>query len=169
MRNRNTICHLVIIASISVSLFSSGFVLAATQSDEKQYRTSPNGEGALTPKMIRNCISMKKDLDQQADEAAAMKQKLEEMGEELKQTEEQLLGEEKLLDPADRNAVTEHNGKVAVLKERLAEYQEKTQKYNAQIQPFTKLEKKYKRLCDDQLYYEDDYEQAKSEMGYSLE
>lgn len=169
MKNTHTIYRLVTSVGIILCLLLPTSVFAVKQSEEKQYRSTPEGEGSLTPKMIRTCISMKKRLDGQAEDAALRLEELEEMNAELKLTEEELLEAEKTLDKDDAGAVAEHNAKIEALKEKLEEYQVKTEEYNAQIKPYSKLEKKLKKLCDNQPYYEDDYQQAKKEMGYGLE
>lgn len=169
MKYFNTLCQFAIVASFTFCLVIASSAFGAMKYAEKEYRTSTGGAGALTPAMIRNCISMKKSLDEQAAEAAAAKKLLDDMDAEIKQTEEQLLEEEKSMDQSDNDAIARHNGRITALRERLAEYQAKTKEYNSKITPYLSLEKKYKKLCDNQDYYDDDYEQAKKEMGYGLD
>jgi len=169
MKKISTLCQFGIVAGFAFCLLATGSALGAKKPAEKEYRTTPTGTGALTPKMIRDCISMKKSLDDQADQVTVEKQQLDEMAAEIIQDEDQLREEEQSLDQSDRDAVNEYNGKVAVMRERRIEYQAKLEVYNDEVKPYLNLEKKFRKLCDNQEYYQDDYEQAKNEMGYGLE
>lgn len=169
MENYKTLCCLVTFAGFILCLSFAGSAYAAAEPLERQYRTSLDGEGALTPKMIRSCISLKKKLDKKLGEATGVKEQLEKMDAELKLAEESLLEDEKKMDKSDQKAIDEYNSRLETFRERVAEYQKKVAEYNTMIAPYATLENKYTSRCVDQPYYDDDYEQAKKAMGYGLE
>lgn len=163
----------IVSVSTFITLFFSLFVLLSSTitfaADDREYRKSPTGKGALTPKMIRNCIKLKKKLDQSSEKASVENDDLKVLSEELELMAEAISESEQSLDKNDADAIVEHNKNVELYQEKQTEYQGKVEEYNAQIGPYKKLAKKFKKQCDGQQYYDDDYQKVKKELGYSLE
>lgn len=157
---------LSLLLACSLVLISSGGVLGA---DKREYRKTPTGKGALTAKMIRSCIKLKKKLDQKSDNAVVENDDLQVMSEELELMSQALSETEQSLDRNDQDAVAEHNKNIELYGEKQAEYQARVEEYTARIGPYKKLVKKFKKQCDGQLYYDDDYAKVTKELGYTLD
>lgn len=136
--------------------------------DDREYRKTARGEGALTPKMIEKCVKLKRDIDEQFSNAEEEKSELETRDQELQDLANELEESRDSVDPSNKAAIDEFNKKVEILNTKTAEYTELKEQYNAQIEPYKKQKKKFLKGCKDQLYYEDDYETVVKKLGYGM-
>ena len=159
----------LIVAFLSVFIFIVALAGVAYSADtKKEYRKTPTGKGSLTPKMLRACIKMKKKLDQQSEDAGEENEELKALNEELESMAETIKESQEKLDQKDKASVDEHNKLVQTYTAKQEEYKQMVESYNGQIGQYKKMVKKFKKQCDGQPYYEDDYEKVSSEMGYGL-
>ena len=92
------------LAVIAFALVSSGFHIASatslnadTKKSERSYRKTKTGKGALTQKMIEDCIKLKTEIDEEFEKITAAKKKFDELNNDvddlaasLKKSKEQL-------------------------------------------------------------------------------
>jgi hypothetical protein len=155
----------------SLLLFISFFLINSTASGaERQYRTTPDGEGALTEQMIENCILLKKDIDTNLPLVNEAKAEYETLGAEAAEIAAFLdkIQKAKVLDPSDsqelaayNNKTKLYNAKLVEQKKQLAIFKEKKAQYSQQVNTFSSQ-------CRGQAYYEDDYNRMVNKLGSEM-
>ncbi len=141
---------------------------AESGTEERQYRESPTGEGALTVVMLKNCIKLKKKIDKQQKAADKEERRLGKQKKELEDFVAELKKEAEGIDPKDNEAITAHNERAKMVKIMNEEYIQAANHYNQSVSSYNKRHKKFVRQCKGQKYYDDDYEQAVEEVGYGF-
>ncbi len=155
----------------SLLLFISFFLIHSTASAaERQYRATPDGEGALTEQMIEDCILLKKTIDTNlplVNDAKAQYEALVTEAEELAAFLDKI-HQAKALDPSDSQELAAYNSKTALYnskmveqKKQLAIFKEKKAQYSQQINTFSSQ-------CRGQAYYEDDYKRMVNKLGSEM-
>ncbi|MCI5146274.1 MAG: hypothetical protein D3923_12275 [Candidatus Electrothrix sp. AR3] len=141
---------------------------ATVKKSEREYRKTADGEGALTKQMIEDCITFKIDIEAEYLTIADSKKQFDVLNTEVSELGAYL---QKNKAKASRSAA-----------EDIAEYQEKTKRYNSKLAelnkqkeaydtmsaPYREKNEKFKKECKGQPYYEDEYTAIVKKMGRGM-
>jgi DNA repair ATPase RecN len=148
--------------------------VAASNSDisqsERTYRKTAEGEGALTRKMIEDCIILKKTIDDSHVAIIEIQGQYETLGENSKEIGALLdeIKKQKNFDPGDRQELAAYNAKTEQYNTTLTERKKLVETIRERKEKYDQLTGKFDRECKAQPYYEDDYAAAVKKTGKSL-
>jgi hypothetical protein len=150
------------VAIPSLSFSATPPLDANTKKSERKYRTTAEGQGALTQKMIEACITLKADIDQEYEKINTSKEAFE----VLKKEVEKLAAE--IPKNKDDVPITTYNKQVNFYNNKLSELKKIEETYNKNSGPYQEKTAQFKKQCNNQPYYQDDYTAAKKKTGKSL-
>lgn len=137
--------------------------------DNREYRKTPTGQGALTPQMIEGCIRLSMEIESDRNAIEKIRQEFDKLNKDVTDLGEYLKTVKIKVDQGDRAA--------------RVEYDEKVQFYNSQLPILDNLLRRYQNMakswpgekgtrfereCNGQPYYEDDYAEMTKKMGRGL-
>jgi peptidoglycan hydrolase CwlO-like protein len=156
------VISLIIIAP-SFHTASAEALNADTKKSERKYRKTKTGEGALTQGMLEACITLKSKIDEEYAKISVSKEEFDTLNKEtgelaayLKENKEKIKGE------------GEYNEKVALYNNKVEELKGMETAYNKKSAPYQKKGAQFKKECNGQPYYEDDYAEAVKKTGSHL-
>ncbi|MCI5149171.1 MAG: hypothetical protein D3916_07270 [Candidatus Electrothrix sp. MAN1_4] len=134
---------------------------AETKKSERNYRKTITGNGALTQQMLEACIRLKAEIDEEYKKINASKHEFDLFNNEVKKRAAEM--------PAKTEVpLIEYNKQVNLYNSKLDELKELETAYNEKSKPYRKKTAQFKKECNDQPYYEDDYAAAVEKTGNSL-
>jgi uncharacterized coiled-coil DUF342 family protein len=134
---------------------------AETKKAERNYRKTITGDGALTQQMLEACIKLKAELDEEYEKISASKKEFDGLNSEVKNLAAKI--------PAKGEVpLIEYNKQVTLYNSKLAELKKMEAAYNEKSKPYREKTAQFKKECNDQSYYEDDYAAAVKKTGKSL-
>ncbi|MCW5206764.1 hypothetical protein VU08_07525 [Desulfobulbus sp. F5] len=152
--------------NVIINIFPQGKIKEdKDKSQRRTYRAEPDGEGALTPEMIEQCIYLNMDVDasysaigKAKEQFDALNKKMTEAGEWLKAVKNQVVESNR----ADYDAaVMKYNGSIPYLDKLLNRYKQIVSVYKQKSD-------KFDRECNGQPYYEDDYAAMVKKTGRGM-
>lgn len=151
---------------------SPAAVAAATKATDKKanrtYRTSPEGEGALTAEMIEQCIRLNMDVDASYAAIGKAKEQFDSLNKELTEMGELLKAAKEEVDRGGKEARVEYDAKVLTYNSRLPELDKQLDVYKQMVKTYQDKSDKFDRECNGQPYYEDDYAAMVKKMGRGM-
>ena len=142
--------------------FSSAQNLGAeTKKAERTYRKTKTGDGALTPQMLEACIRLKAEIDEEYKKINASKQEFDLFSSEVKKIAAELPAKTEV-------SLVEYNKQVNLYNSKLDELKKLETAYNEKSEPYRKKTAQFKKECNNQPYYEDDYAAAVEKTGKGL-
>ncbi len=145
------------------------FFTGKKKSASRVYRRSADGHGALTRKMIEDCIVLKRDIETSGANLDKSRSQLISLKQELDQLAFYLKGNKETIDHTNSDAVSVYNIKVALYKETAEKYTSLQKDFNSKVEAHRQNSLKFDQQCRDQKYYPDDYEKAVKNLGYGFE
>lgn len=152
--------------TLAVTLPNLGFSAAAplstdTKKSERKYRATRAGEGALTQQMLEACINLKAEIDEEYEKISASKKEFDALNNEVKKIAAEM--------PAEAEVpLIEYNEQVSLYNKKLDALKKLGTAYNEKSEPYRKKTAQFKKECNDQPYYQDDYAAAMKKTGKSL-
>ena len=167
---------------ISLALLTPGFHIASAESlnadtklSERSYRKTKNGEGALTQKMIEDCIQLKTEIDEEFKKINAAKEEFDNLNREVNALEASLKVSKEKLNQHDDKDVDGYNRQVKYYNHKLSLYNQKLEKlqkmeagYQEKSTPYRQKAARLENECNGQPYYEDDYIAVVKKTGKTL-
>lgn len=135
---------------------------------ERAYRKTAVGKGALSKKMIEDCIVLKTDIDLDYAEIADSKEQFDALNKETTDLGAELKKNKEQAESDGGEVLTEYNKQVELYNRKVEELKEQEEAYNKTSAPYQKKVDKLKKECDGQPYYEDDYAATVKKMGRGL-
>lgn len=134
----------------------------------RNYRSTPAGEGALTPKMIEACILLNKDVDSNYDAINREKQEFDNLNRELTNLGERLKAAKDDVYSGGNAARREYDEKVLYYNARLPDLEKKLKEYRKLVERYQRKSDKFDHECNGQPYYEDDYAEMVKKLGRGM-
>ena len=167
---------------LSLALITPGLHIASAESlnadtkqSERSYRKTKNGEGALTQKMIEDCIALKTEINEEFEKISAAKEEFDKLNSEVNSLEASLKVSKTKLDQYDEKDVDGYNKQVKLYNEKLKLYNKKLEElqkmeagYNEKSKPYQEKAARLEKECNGQPYYEDDYAAVVKKTGKTL-
>jgi uncharacterized protein YukE len=148
--------------------FSSTTPVVADK-DNREYRKSPTGQGALTPQMIEACIRLSIDIESERAAIEKTRQEFDKLNKEVTDLGEYLKTVKVKVDQGDRAARVEYDEKVLFYNSQLPTLDNLLRKYQAMAKNWPgEKGTRFERECNGQPYYEDDYAEISKKMGRGL-
>lgn len=151
---------------------SPAAVAAATKATDKKanrtYRTSPDGEGALTAEMIEQCIRLNMEVDSSYAAIGKTKEQFDSLNKELTEMGERLKTAKEEVDQGGKEARTAYDAKVLNYNSRLPDLDKQLEIYKQMVKNYQDKSDKFDRECNGQPYYEDDYAAMVKKMGRGM-
>ena len=135
----------------------------------RTYRKSAVGEGAMTQEMLENCIVLNREIKTEQSKAKELKSRIDKLAQEIAGIKKYVDENKDKIDQTDGAAVDAFNAKIDFYRTKHKEHGELVNKFNTVVDPYTAMREKFSKECEDQSYYEDDYENAKAKLGYGME
>jgi chromosome segregation ATPase len=151
---------------------SPAAVAAATKATDKKanrtYRTSPDGEGALTAQIIEQCIRLNMEVDSSYAAIGKTKEQFDTLNKELTEMGERLKTAKEEVDQGGKEARTAYDAKVLTYNSRLPDLDKQLDIYKQMVKSYQDKSDKFDRECNGQPYYEDDYAAMVKKMGRGM-
>ncbi|WP_417911703.1 hypothetical protein [Candidatus Electronema sp. TJ] len=149
-----------VLLAAAFALTVSGISTAAEES-ERKYRSTPDGEGALTQEMIEQCITLKREIGKSRAEFQGIETRHDAVSKEADEQAETLKASRDLAD-------YDYKGELAKYKEKLAEADKLYNEMQAKKTAYDQQTAKFDQQCNNQPSYEDDNAAAAKKMGEAL-
>ncbi|WP_417910978.1 hypothetical protein [Candidatus Electronema sp. PJ] len=151
---------------------SPAAVAAAAKATDKKsnrtYRSTPDGEGALTAEMIEQCIRLNMDVDSSYAAIGKAKEQFDALNKELTEMGEHLKTAKEAVDQGGKDARTSYDAKVLNYNSRLPSLDKQLDVYKQLVKTYQDKSDKFDRECNGQPYYEDDYAAMVKKMGRGM-
>jgi chromosome segregation ATPase len=151
---------------------SPAAVAAATKATDKKanrtYRSTPEGEGALTAEMIEQCIRLNMDVDASYAGIGKAKEQFDSLNKELTEMGENLKTAKNEVDQGGKEARVAYDAKVLNYNSRLPDLDKQLDVYKQMVKAYQDKSDKFDRECNSQPYYEDDYAAMVKKMGRGM-
>lgn len=135
---------------------------ADTKKSERTYRKTKTSEGALTRSMLEACIKLKAEIDEEYEKISASKEEFDALNNETSDLAAALK------ENKEEKTVDEHNKEVALYNQKVEELKELETAYKKKSAPYQEKVVQLETECNNQPYYEDDYDAAVKKTGKSL-
>ncbi|MCI5131585.1 MAG: hypothetical protein D3904_08685 [Candidatus Electrothrix sp. EH2] len=170
------------LAVIALAMVSPGFHIASaaslnadTKKSERNYRKTKTGEGALTQKMIEDCIKLKTEINEEFEKISAAKKKFDELNNEVNALDASLKVSKAQLNQYDEKDIDGYNKQVKLYNNKLQQYNNKLEElqkaeegFNKKSAPYQAKAAQLERECNGQPYYEDDHAAVAKKTGKTL-
>lgn len=140
----------------------------AQQNSKRTYRSTPTGDGALTPEMIEQCIRLNMDVDSSYAAIGKAKEQFDTLNRELTEEGENLKAAKDQVDSGGSAARAQYDTKVLAYNKRLPELDEQLKRYKQLVKGYQEKSDKFDRECNGQPYYEDDYAAMVKKLGRGM-
>ncbi len=171
-KNSLTIGLLALVGLVSPSGVQSAEAPAANVDVDmmaREYKETVNGPGALTRKMIESCVILKIEMERDNDKLDHLRKHLQDLHNEVKDLGAYLKNNKGQFDENDTSAArAEYDAKVKMYNSRIPILKKKTRAYQDMIKPYKEKEGKFEQECNNQPYYEDDYNAIEKKLGRGL-
>ncbi|WP_417915512.1 hypothetical protein [Candidatus Electronema sp. JM] len=151
---------------------SPAAIAAASKATDKKanrtYRSTPDGEGALTAEMIEQCIRLNMDVDSSYAAIGKAKEQFDALNKELTEMGERLKTAKNEVDQSGNSARAAYDAKVLNYNSRLPELDKQLDLYKQMVKTYQDKSDKFDRECNSQPYYEDDYAAMVKKMGRGM-
>jgi chromosome segregation ATPase len=141
---------------------------ASDKKSNRTYRTTPEGEGALTEQMIEQCIRLNMDVDSSYSAISKSKESFDALNKELTEMGERLKSAKDDVDRGGKEARVEYDAKVLQYNSRLPDLDKQLDVYKKMVKAYQEKSDKFDRECNSQPYYEDDYAAMVKKMGRGM-
>lgn len=138
----------------------------AEQKSKRTYRSTPTGEGALTPEMIEQCIRLNMDVDSSYAAIGKAKEQFDALNRQLTEEGESLKAAKDTVNNSESR--TQYDAKVLEYNRRLPELDEQLKRYKQLVKSYQEKSDKFDRECNGQPYYEDDYAAMVKKLGRGM-
>lgn len=165
----NHVAMRCVLLSAALAVAFCDVAIAANQG-KRTYRSTPDGEGALTQEMIEECITLKGNIDTSYAEFQA----IEKQYDAASKAADALVASLKALDAAknrdsrDDKELADYNKQIMDYKEKLAEANKLHEEMQAKKAAYDQQTTTFDQQCKDQPSYEDDQAAAVKKMGKSM-
>ncbi|CAK8721123.1 MAG: hypothetical protein CDV28_14620 [Candidatus Electronema aureum] len=132
------------------------------------YRVTPDGEGALTPEMIEECIYLNMDVDAKYSVIVKTKEQFDVLNKELTEIGERLKAAKNEVDRSGCTARSAYDAKVMNYNSRLPELDHLLDLYKQRVKAYQDKSDRFDRECNGQPYYEDDYAAMVKKVGRGM-
>ncbi|WP_417911868.1 hypothetical protein [Candidatus Electronema sp. TJ] len=157
---------LAVQASSQVQKADVAAAAKAEQKSKRAYRTTPTGDGALTPEMIEQCIRLNMDVDSSYAAIGKAKEQFDALNRELTQEGENLKAAKDTVNSSE--ARTQYDAKVMEYNRRLPQLDQQLNRYKQLVKSYQEKSDKFDRECNGQPYYEDDYAAMVKKLGRGM-
>ncbi len=134
----------------------------------RTYRSTPEGEGALTSEMIERCIRLNMEVDTSYAAIGKAKEEFDSLNKELTDLSEKLKAAKEEVDRSGTVARKEYDSKVIYYNSRLPELDKQLEVYKKMVKTYQSKSDKFDRECNGQPYYEDDYAAMVKKLGRGM-
>ena len=143
---------------------------SAIKQVKREYRKTPDSlEGALTKKMIEDCIHLKADVDSSYTEIGRAKDQFDRLNQEITDLGAYLKETKKRLDSSgDKGIRAEYDRKVQEYNSMLPKLDKQLEVYRGTVSTYEQKSMKFDRECNGQPYYEDDYAEIVKKLGHGM-
>lgn len=138
----------------------------AEQKSKRTYRSTPTGDGALTPEMIEQCIRLNMDVDSSYAAIGKAKEQFDALNRELTEEGESLKAAKEKVGSSESRV--QYDAKVLEYNQRLPELDKQLKRYKQLVKGYQEKSDKFDRECNGQPYYEDDYAAMVKKMGRGM-
>ncbi|WP_417916567.1 hypothetical protein [Candidatus Electronema sp. JC] len=180
MQNK-TVCLALLAASLLLAPFGNEAAAqqkAATKADalaaaadkkaNRIYRSTPEGEGALTEQMIESCIRLNTEVESSYAAIGKAKEQFDALNKELTDMGEHLKSAKEEVDRSGNAARAAYDAKVLKYNSRLPDLDKQLDQYKKMVKLYQEKSDKFDRECNGQPYYEDDYAAMVKKMGRGM-
>ncbi|MGR0482275.1 MAG: hypothetical protein ACTFAL_12980 [Candidatus Electronema sp. V4] len=141
---------------------------AADKKANRTYRSTPEGEGALTEQMIESCIRLNTEVESSYAAIGKAKEQFDTLNKELTDLGEHLKAAKEEVDRSGNEARAAYDAKVLNYNSRLPDLDKQLDLYKKMVKVYQEKSDKFDRECNGQPYYEDDYAAMVKKMGRGM-
>lgn len=175
---KGKICLSLLAAAVSIALLQpdasaqktkeEALAAAKDKNANRTYRSTPEGEGALTPEMIERCIRLNMEVDASYAAIGKAKEEFDTLNKELNDLSEKLTTAKDEVDRSGTAARQDYDTKVQYYNARLPELDKQLEVYKTMVKTYQSKSDKFDRECNGQPYYEDDYADMVKKLGRGM-